>query len=305
MQSVSEGNHEMNEKVFCIVVTFNPDAAELLKNVRSILENHVALVVVDNGSSNHETIGEQLQGIPDVAFIPLHENRGIAAAQNVGIEYAYEHGGGFFWLSDQDTFYPADYIRKALEFIESLDEKEKSNLGVVGPVFYDNNRGAVQPVVVFSPFTRKYMAKEGANVVSHMIASGMVIPRKAIDIVGYKNEGLFIDWVDMEWCWRASYLHDLKLLVCGDLVINHSLGDSHRNILGKKIIFRSPFRHYYMVRNAVSLAVRAKYLPWAVSGELFAKSIAWSLVLPVFSRSGKGQHLKAVATGFYDGLAGR
>lgn len=288
------------QSVFCVLVTFNPNVLHLRSVINSILDNDVFLVVVDNNSDN---VNEIISLISSLCFFKcLSQNRGIAYAQNTGIRYALEKDCDFIWLSDQDSIYPPDYANKMQSALYNVDNNFVKEVAGIGPTFFDVNRGALQHIVRFSPFTRKIVPGNGLNVVSHCIASGMFIPSSMFSKVGFKNDDLFIDWVDMEWCWRAIYLNGFVVLVNGDVRMEHSLGDSNVNFLGYKLIVRSPFRHYFMVRNACFLGVYASYLPVAVRFELVAKALIWMFIFPLIVPTKKIDHLKATFTGFYHGV---
>lgn len=286
----------------CIVVTYNPSIDYLSKVVKSILDNKVGLLVVDNGSFNQDVI-KNIITKEDGHFIGLDENVGIAAAQNRGIEFALKHEYEYIWLSDQDTVYKRDFSKRMLNLFKNSSEAD--DIAAIGPSFLDTNRNVLQPIVSMKPFTQKRQPEIGFNQVSHMIASGMVIPIKKIQLVGMKQENLFIDWVDMEWCWRAEYLFKQKLYVVGDVQIVHTLGDTYVNFFGRKIIMRSSFRHYFMVRNAIALAIYSRSTPFFVSLELFLKGFVWAILLPLLAPQDKLQHLKATLTGVFHGLFNR
>ena len=62
------------------------------------------------------------------------------------------------------------------------------------------------------------------------------------------NEGLFIDYVDIEWCLRARHRGYESFGVFA-AHMRHSLGDKHIGMLGKKITLHTPARYYYQFRN--------------------------------------------------------
>lgn len=95
------------------------------------------------------------------------------------------------------------------------------------------------------------------------------------------------------------------IFVNGDVQMVHALGDSHVELLGRKVILRSPFRHYFMVRNAVSLAFYSTYLVFPVRAELFVKALVWTFLFPLLAPTKRLQHLKSTSAGFLHGLFNR
>lgn len=291
---------EFNKTVFCVMVSFNPSLEGIKHSIESVLANHVKLVLVDNGSNNQQAIADFIVPLDGIILIPLSENAGIAFAQNRGIEYALEHGADFIWLSDQDTIYQHDFAPRMVKAFDKAGDK----IAAIAPSFYDTNRGDVQPIVCLTPFTSKRLPEAGLNQVSHMIASGMFIPSSIMKLVGFKQESLFIDWVDIEWCWRATNQYKLKLYVTGDVEINHTLGDTNVAFLGKKVILRSPFRHYFMIRNAVYLALYSSVTVFPIRLELLAKAIIWTVLFPLLANN-KVEQLNATFKGLFHGLVNK
>lgn len=289
--------------VTCILVTFNPEPKKLERSIGSILANGVHLIVVDNGSTLYKL--PEFSGGGSVSITWLGDNRGIAFAQNYGIKLALERGAQFIWLSDQDSFYEPAFALKMLQGFEQAAELGYAKVAAIAPSFYDTNRGAVQPVVKFAPFTSKFMPRSGLNRVSHVIASGMFIPAAVFAEIGLKRDDLFIDWVDMEWCWRAHMRYGYDIYVNGAVQMTHSLGDCHVELFGRKLILRSPFRHYFMVRNAIAIALYSEYLVFPVRLELFFKALVWMVLFPLLAPTKRLEHFRSTMTGFIQGVFNR
>ena len=71
----------------CVVVTFNPDLDYFKTVIAKILKNEVLIYIVDNGSENINDWSSYLS--PSIVLISLEENVGIARAQNIGIQRAF------------------------------------------------------------------------------------------------------------------------------------------------------------------------------------------------------------------------
>lgn len=286
----------------CVVVTYNPDITYFSKVIDNICANQVAVVVVDNGSQNVDVI-EQLLAASSVVFKPLGKNAGIAKAQNIGIELAFAMGASHIWLSDQDTIYPADYAANMMEIVGGL-EGSGSPYGAIGPCFFELNRQRVEAFVRFSPYGKRFQPEPGLNSVAHLIASGMVISKAAFAAVGPKREDLFIDWVDLEWCWRAN-AKGYPVYGSGDVVIEHNLGDVMVQVASKQISVRSPFRHYFIIRNGLYLCLHDRLLPWGARLHYLLRTFAFIFCYPILAPTQKWQHLKVNLIGLWHGVIGR
>ena len=117
------------------------------------------------------------------------------------------------------------------------------------------------------------------------------------------DEDLFIDWVDLEWCWRARH-KGYQVIGSGDVEVSHSLGDTSRNIGYREVNLRSPLRHYYITRNAFSLALRTPYLSIVMRCVLFVRSLRYPFAFPILSPP-RWRNLCAVTAGIMDALLGR
>jgi rhamnosyltransferase len=285
----------------CVIVSFNPDIEYFKVVITKILENEVPVYLVDNGSSN---INELYDVLPEsVSLIDLGENVGIAKAQNIGIQQAFSVGVDYVWLSDQDTIYASDYAEKMLEVIASLEETG-IQYGAVGPSFFELNRQRIEAFVHFKPWSKRFQPEPGLNKVAHLIASGMIIPKDAFKVVGDKREDFFIDWVDLEWCWRAN-AKGYQVYGTGDVVREHNRGDVMVKVANKQISIRSPFRHYFIIRNGLYLCLHDKLLPLGARLHYLLLTIATSVVYPILAPSKKWQHLKVNILALWHGLIGR
>ncbi|MFC6669716.1 glycosyltransferase family 2 protein [Marinobacterium aestuariivivens] len=284
--------------ICCVLVTYNPEVFSFLSVLESIRTNAPYVIVVDNGSLNYIDIDYF-----NVCVIRLDNNIGISAAQNIGIRKSLSLGFDYVWLSDQDTLYPPDYIEKMNECINNL---EVSNIkyAVVGPAYRDCVSGKVQPFIKLSPGYKKIYPAEGINVVSQLISSGMIIPSRVFHDVGYMREDFFIDWVDFEWCWR-SLEKGYQVIGYGSVYVNHYLGDSFVSFLGKDVSLRSPFRHYFILRNAIYISVYYKNLSVILRLEIFVKSLIGVVLYTLLPSCNRLGHFKASVNGFFDGLLGR
>jgi rhamnosyltransferase len=283
-------------RVAAVIVTFRPDL-DRLKQLLAAVEKQVQFsVVVDNGSPT-ENVMRIRQCLADSQhLIALGENKGIAAAQNVGLAYARDHRADYVLLLDQDSA-PADgMVEQLLSYFSALSNAGRK-VAAIGPRLADERWKSEQRL---KPKGRE---QEVANLleVDHIIASGSVIPMEVIGAVGGMKDELFIDNVDIEWCLRASR-HGYTSFIATNVIMDHQLGEP-MNVMGRIIPTHSPMRHYYMVRNTVWLARQ----PWLSSRWRYVKvpKIALHLSInAVFARPHR-EHWRMMLRGLHHGLKGR
>lgn len=289
-------------EITAIAIAYFPDIQTITKTIESICGQVSKVLIIDNtpnGSSvfkNHRL----LYGRNNVELITLNENVGIAKAQNIGIKRALENRADFVLVSDQDTFYPDNYIAKMLEAYSKIANNEK--VAAIVPDFAELNRGGErQGFVLFDNFfSKRIYPKSGCHEITQAIASGEIIPSEVFNYVGFMDEELFIDWVDLEWCWRAR-AKGYKIVGCADVVIEHFLGDVVKKVGLKSYPIRSPIRDYYIIRNAIHLALRSEYITFGMRVNILVKSIRYMIGFTILGKP-HWKHFIYSLKGFYHGI---
>jgi len=276
---------------------YKPNITILEKCINSLISQLNNLIIVDNTPGKCEFI-EQFKSLPNIEIIVLNDNYGIAYAQNIGIKKALEENAEYILFSDQDTIYPPDFVEKMLECFK------ENKVAAAGPLFVDAHTGKIQFFIKKGILGfKKINPKAGKHEILQLIASGTIINAKFISEIGLMKEDLFIDWVDMEWCWRAIK-SGYKIIGNADVIIEHRLGESPKNIGIKVLPQRSPLRHYYITRNAVHLALKCNSLNLPQRITLFLKSLKYIIGFSLFI-SPRFKNLKYTLKGFYHGLIGK
>jgi len=284
-------------RVFGVIVSYKPNMLLLEECIHSLKNQLAKIVIVDNTPGKCEKL-QRFKTLPNVEVIYLGDNYGIAYAQNVGIKKALNEKADYILLSDQDTVYPPDFVKKMLECF--TEEK----VAAAGPLYLDMTTGLIQPFVKKGLIGfRKTYPKSGKHEVLQLIASGTIMKTQYLDDIGLFNSDLFIDWVDLEWCWRAVK-KGYKIIGNADVIINHKLGDKAINLGFKILSQRSPLRQYYITRNAIHLALRCNSIGVFHRITLFLKSFRYILGFSIFMKP-HTKNLRYTLKGFYHGIIGR
>ena len=177
----------------------------------------------------------------------------------------------------------------------------------IGPRIVSMKTGDSHPMIRLGLVsnTRQYDAGMNKAIeVDILISSGTMIPLEVTDVIGCMNEDLFIDNVDIEWCFRARY-KGYKLYIEPNAVLRHNLGDSTRKIwlLGNmSMVLHKPVRLYYMMRNRILLYSLA-HTPtiWIVHDvfRVIAKFLIFSLLI-----SPRKNNSMMMLKGIVDGIRG-
>lgn len=281
-----------SNQIAAIVVTYNPEAT-VLENVRRLTAQVPEVVVVDNGSTGSSSaIVTALEQMAGVTVIRHATNLGIAAAMNTGIRHAL--AGGYQWIAtfDQDSTVPDGYFDGLLA---ALDVSPKpDSVGVVVP-------GCWQTI-------RKSNTSQSSTYgfVTAAPNSGSLIRGSIFSEIGFYDEPMFIDYVDMEFCLRAGR-KGYRILSASRIELGHELGTKEtRTVLGRQISFRAhtAWRYYYIMRNRVVVYRRyGRYFP-----RLLVRDACWILLelgRMACLEGGKARKLRCALQGLWDGLHGR
>jgi rhamnosyltransferase len=286
--------------VVAVVVTYQP-ALEVIEQLLDALVPQVtSVVVVDNGSHSDLAAWNSERDTRAVEVLLLDENRGIAAAQNVGIQWARNRGAGFVLLMDQDSIPAPDMVEKLISVIS-----EQPSPAAAGPRYLDERQDNPPPFIRIRGLRLERYAcstEESVIPVDYLIASGCLIPMSVLDKVGGMRDDLFIDYVDIEWGLRARHHGFQSYGVCSARM-QHSLGDHPIKFFSVNFPLHSPLRHYYHFRNAV-LLYKEPWVPlnWKLvnGGRMCLKYVFYSL----FAKP-RMAHWRMMTLGVWHGLAGK
>jgi rhamnosyltransferase len=291
--------------VCAVVVTYHPDATLLAAQLDALQAQVDGIVVVDNATPG-DSVRVLCASHPPVELLSLTENLGLAAALNAGITRARETPGmTHVLLMDQDSV-PEPGMVAALT--AALDrQSQRTRVAAVGTRFLDPREGVDAPFVrIRFPVNRQLHCNGACDELAcdFLITSGSLIPLDVLDQVGDMDERLFIDNVDLEWCFRATSKGYALFGVCGARMLHHHGATRHR-VPGvpRGVVVHTPRRLFYMMRNRVLLYRRA-YTPrrWIAQDlpRLVVKFLLFALLIPP-----RGKNLRCMLVGLRSGIAGR
>lgn len=241
-----------------VIVLYNPDFELLRKGLGMLKRSVDVLCLVDNSATDNSA---KLDSTPNAVYVPLLENRGIAAAQNVGLRILKERGVEYVLFSDQDSLAAPDTVDCLKHTYKMLCAKGVKT-GGVGTRAVNIETGKPYPSKA-----KEYEVTEvdnGNNVMqvtrcSYIRASISLMRLSSFVEIGGYDETLFIDGVDNEWCWRAA-TKGYKFYIAESAKIVHHLGEGDRHVAGRNLSISSAFRIYYQFRNYIWLC-RRNYVP--------------------------------------------
>jgi rhamnosyltransferase len=282
-------------EIIAVVVTYHP-AAQTVANLRA-LTDQVPAIVVDNTPTAAATLAmREIEALPRVTVLKPGQNLGIAAALNIGIRTAMERGATWVATFDQDSTVTTNFFSQLLTTLKETSSPEK--IGLIAPrlVFPSKSPQSHEPHLNLAATTTVRVA----------MTSGSLLRDAAIRELGPYDEGLFIDYVDYDYCLRMQY-HGYQIIQANHAVLNHRLGatQNHR-LFGISLALTShnAWRRYYITRNRILLYRRhGLHFPgWCL------QDFAWAgieLVKIVLFEADKGAKLRNTLLGAWHGLLGK
>lgn len=225
-------------RVLAGIVLYNPDIKRLKENYLAISEQVDSVVLVNNGSSNWESIQDEVSQWK-VEIINNKENRGIATALHQIMEFGIAKGADWVLTLDQDSVCRAGLIDMYKQW--TLLDKA----GILTCIIEDRNFS------IGSGFAEGEKWKE----INQCITSASFISTEAYKHTDGFDEKMFIDSVDFDICLNMKK-HGYKVYRINHVGLLHEVGHGKNvKLLWKDYITynHSPLRNYYMARNQAYL----------------------------------------------------
>ncbi len=231
--------------ICAVVVTYHP-LARYADNILALAQQVGKVLVVDNGSDEDSlaSIRHALARI-DGVLMSMGRNVGIGAALNAGLRFAQQQG--FTWLAtfDQDSRVTEGMIATMLSTLDEYAYRER--VAIITPRHVDQG---LRKIIQDRAFAG---AGHGWRLLITTLTSGNLVRVQAALLAGGFDEGLFIDYVDHEFCLRLRRSGQ-QVLEASNATLLHSLGRMQwRGILGLRVavVNQPSTRRYYISRNRV------------------------------------------------------
>jgi rhamnosyltransferase len=225
-------------KLYGVVVWYNPTQSEL-NNIATYVNEIEKLFIVDNSTKDNAAMLHECN-YPNVQYIPLQQNVGIATALNIACKLALKENAEWMLTMDQDSAFEKGGLEQFIN--EANTFEHQAQVGIFAPRY--SVVGALQnnnPVM-------KHFKEEKEMV----MMSGNLLNLSAYVKVGVFRDDFFIDIVDIEFCWRLLRQKYKIITVC-NAILHHALGEGVMvtSFFGIKKYFDDhiPLRKYYLARN--------------------------------------------------------
>ncbi len=287
---------QQNENTIgAVMVLYKPDWSVTDKAIESLASQVDLLCLVDN--TPNADYSEKFKDKGVIKYIPLSDNKGIAAAQNIGVNFLIQCNYKFVVFSDQDSIASTGIVHGLKQEYELL-KSNGINVGLVGPTPINKVTG--------EPYENKAKYMRDIELDGHrftecqsIISSYSFISLDLFEKIGPFLESLFIDFVENEWCFRLYQRLGLSSYLSRNLLISHELGVSKR-FMGRQISISSPFRLYFQIRNFFWLN-ELSYTPEQWRKQVRNKLLYKLMYYPIIP-SKRLEYVKSIYKGLKDGL---
>jgi GT2 family glycosyltransferase/protoporphyrinogen oxidase len=191
--------------VWIVVLTYNnyKETEECLNSIRKLRYSRKKVILVDNGSSDG-TPGLVREKFPEVVIVENGRNLGVPAGYNVGFRYALNEGADYIFMINNDTI--VDH--EMLDFL--MEAAKEPNVGILMPLiyYYDDKKeiwsaGAryrrLPPAIVME----KRVYHDHYHELQYAISCGLLITRRAFEMVGLFDENFLFLWDDLDFSQRV------------------------------------------------------------------------------------------------------
>ena len=319
MSSISDKTNDMtstkhtiaSSKIAAIITCFNPNPVELEDLIGSIKTQVQLIILVNNGGLNSDLSNKFQNLSSNTELITLNPatNLGTAGGYNLGAEKAWSQGMTHLLLLDQDSLCKEDMVSELIQ-LENFLTNSNLKVAAVGPYYICKSNNQPAPFIQHVNYQIDRVYENSEQVISfnngnkyvpcsYIISSGSLISKESWNQIGTMNEGLFLDFTDIEWGLRASS-KGFQCFGSFDAKMYHLIGDEQLSLLGRKISLHSPLRHYYAFRNCVWLFTQGN-IPLGTRVNYLIKLLPKILIYSAFSKTPSRQ-LRFMLLGILDGI---
>ncbi len=262
-------------KVWAITLNWNgkEDTLACLASLQDLDYPNYEIVVVDNGSSDG-SVAAIREAFPDVSIVENVDNLGYADGFNAGLQFAYDHGGDYFLILNNDTVVDP----RALTELVGVAEQDETIGFVSGKVYWYDKPGTLQtagryndPMILAGGHVGGNEKDRGQyeNVEDYDFVDDvyLLVRRAVYERVGGYDPNFFLYFEETDWCarvrragFRIVYAPKAKIW--------------HKGNIGGASTTLSPERHYFLTRNQVIFVARnasrahlRRYLLWSLRTE--------------------------------------
>jgi GT2 family glycosyltransferase len=195
------------------------DTAACCRSLANQTHPPARILIIDNGSTEHDEAA--LAAVcPNARVIRLDENRGFAAAVNIGLREALaDPATTHAWVLNNDTICPPETLEKLLAAVESTPDTGLAGCPMIEGKGTPNERIVAAGKTLLRPWMIPVNAKTD-QVPDYISGACLLVKRKTIEDIGLLDDGFFFFFEDADYSLRAKQAN-WRLSVAPDVLIQH------------------------------------------------------------------------------------
>jgi len=253
--------------------------------VQQINYPNFRVLVIDNGSSD-ESVAEIRRAFPDINLLETGKNLGYAGGNNAGIMYAMNEQAEFILLLNNDTIVDPGILAA---FVGAASVCSTAGIFGAKSYYYSRpdtiwalggkwDRSTTEIMFIGKDERDSAVSSTQPFEVDYVIGCALFCRVAMIQNIGVMEEAFFLNFEEMDWCYRARKAGYLSYSVPGAKLwhkVSVSFGGSE-----------SPLWKYFMTRNELLWARR--HLPLRERVQVAQKILRQ--LFPAFSLGERGKH---------------
>lgn len=262
-------------RIGAVVVLFHPVLEEITR-IRTYVFAVAHTVIMDNSLQNNaEFIARIIDCQDKYTYISHPENVGLCKALNEGVERLMEIGCKWACVFDADSSFSTDIFNV---YREAMKEYDVGRVAVFAPVHtYDR---------------KQRQTYDGYREKNWAMTSGCAININIFVKLDGFFEALFVDGLDMDYCYRAKEKGYL-IIECGGAIVEHCPAKTKKiTLFGRPFLYGydAPERYFMQARGLIWMIYRYKSV-WSMLMYLYK----WLKVIFLFPD--KKAYIKAMVNG--------
>jgi GT2 family glycosyltransferase len=299
----------VSKKLAIIVVNWNSYelTRDTINSLNATTYKEYDIIVVDNASSDGSA-AELKNDFPFIILLQSDSNRGFTGGNNIGMQYALDHGYELQLLLNNDVEVEPSFLEPLIKVFNN------KNIGAAQPLIYFHhnheliwNAGSkynsllgITSTPGYNSLDKGQTQKNIQKQIDWITGCAFMIRSNVLQEVGLLTEAFFIYYEDVDLSFkikRAGY----ELAYVPSSVIYHIAGMSHKSEQKTKEGFISAKVHYLNARNRIWFLKKYTSL-WAWPFVFGYQTFYFFGISFYFIFRRRWQKLKAWNNGIKDGL---
>lgn len=198
-------------KIAILILNFNgyEDTLECLESIQMLSYPNFQTILIDNASQNRSV--EILRSrYPEIPLLESEENLGFAGGNNLGIQWALDHGADWILLLNNDTVVANDFLEHLI-----TGTQEKPNGGIFGAkILQYHKKDRIDHLGGYwSPRQAEFICPNSGEKdhpffemkeADYVCGAAMLIKKEVIESVGVLEPRFFLFWEETDYCYRAK-----------------------------------------------------------------------------------------------------